>query len=542
MTRKEILRLFSLGAAAPLLPLSLSSCAKKVEIATSGQATPENSFSLLEMTISDLQKQMESGAATSASITQNYLDRIAALDKMGPGLNAVLELNPDAIQLAQELDQERQLGKLRGPLHGIPVMLKGNIDTGDRMHTSAGALVLKDWIAGEDAFLVKQLRNAGAVILGKTNLSEWANFRSTRSSSGWSGILGQTRNPYVLDRSPCGSSSGSGVAVAANLCAVAVGTETDGSIVCPSTMNGIVGIKPTLGLVSRRGVIPISESCDTAGPMARTVEDAALLLNGMVGIDAQDPNPLGVAPSIPLPDFAANLLADGLKGKRIGIARSFFGFHKEVDQLMDQAIEDIRQQGAELIELPDFALPDQAGSDQWLVLKYEFRTGLEAYFSKLPEGMGIRSLKDLIAFNQANKESSMPYFGQEIVEMSLETESVPEEEYLQAKTRMRRLAGPETIDKAMLLHDLDAILAPTGGPAWAIDLVNGDHFVGGSSSPAAVAGYPNITVPAGFIHGLPVGISFFGTAFSEPKLLQVAYAYEQATQHRKAPEFKPRLH
>jgi amidase len=494
-------------------------------------------FDLEEKTIADLQAAMENGSLTARSLAGMYLKRIEEIDRNGPTLRSVIETNPDALVIAEALDAERKSKGPRGPLHGIPVLIKDNIDTADKMHTSAGSLALANSTPLKDAFLVQRLREAGAVILGKTNLSEWANFRSTRSSSGWSSRGGQTRNPYVLDRSPCGSSSGSGVAVAANLCAVAVGTETDGSIICPSTMCGIVGIKPTLGLVSRNGIIPISHSQDTAGPMARTVTDAAVLLNALVGYDPAD----AASQQRPAVDFTQSLDANGLQGARLGVARYAMGVHEKVDAAMEAAFEILKKQGATLIDL-DKLSPESFGDEEFEVLLYEFKADLNAYLAALGENVPAKSLEELITFNEKNKDKAMPFFGQELFEMAQKKGDLSEKTYLDALAKSKRLAGAEGIDASLRQHQLDAIVAPSDALPWSIDLVSGDHYLMGgkaSYSPAAVAGYPNITVPAGFAHELPIGISFYGTAFSEPVLIKLAYAFEQASKMRRPPKFLP---
>jgi amidase len=419
-------------------------------------------------------------------------------------------------------------------------LIKDNIDTADKMATSAGSLALEQNHAQQDAFMVKKLRDAGAVILGKTNLSEWANFRSNRSSSGWSGRGGQTVNPYILDRNPCGSSSGSGVAVSANLCVAAIGTETDGSIVCPSSTNGIVGIKPTVGLLSRSGIIPISHSQDTAGPMTRTVSDAALMLGLLAGADPSDVATTA-AQDRKSEDYSRFLDADGLKGARIGVARNFFGFNDRVDQLMEEAIKNLREKGAEIIDPANIETEKEIGDIEFDVLLFEFKDDLNRYLSKMPASVASRSLTDLIAFNEANKDKEMPWFGQELFTMADKKGPLTDKVYLKEAADLKRLAGKEGIDATLQKNKLDAIIAPTGGPSWNTDWVNGDHYSGGSSGAAACAGYPAITVPAGFISGLPVGITFMGAAWSEPVLIRIAYAYEQATMHRKSPEYKNRL-
>jgi amidase len=513
--------------------LSINSCS------TEQKKTPDTHevFPLQEMTISGLMTAYESGELTCESVTRMYLDRIEAIDKSGPTLRSILAINPEALTEARQLDEQRKSGKVKGPLHGIPVLLKDNIDTAGTMKTTAGSLALKDNQALQNAFITQKLIDAGALILGKTNLSEWANFRSSRSSSGWSAMGGQTRNPYIIDRSPCGSSSGSGAAVAANLCAVAVGTETDGSIVCPASINGIVGIKPTIGLVSRSGIVPIAHSHDTAGTMTRTVEDAAVLLSVLAGIDEKDAytqRSIGKIPS----DYTQFLNKDGMRGKRIGIARRFFGFHELVDALLEKAIDAMKQLGATLVEVPPDELSDLADEDAYTVLLYEFKHDLKAYLSTCPEQVSIRSLEDLIAFNEVNKDKEMPYFQQEVFLEAAKKGEHTDEQYLHALDRVLKANGENGIDKALKTHQLDAIIAPSNGPTWPIDLVTGDHFLGGSSSPAARSGYPSITVPAGHVHGLPIGISIFAGAFSEPELISMAYAYEQATMHRRQPEFR----
>jgi len=492
---------------------------------------------LTEASIADLGARMASGELDARRITQWYLDRIAAIDDAGPLLNAVVEVNPYALAIAASLDAERAAGKVRGPLHGIPVLIKDNIDTADRMKTTAGSLALAGHVAASDAFIVARLREAGAVILGKTNLSEWANFRSRDSSSGWSSRGGQTRNPYALDRNPCGSSSGTGAAIAASLAAVGVGTETDGSIVCPSAANGLVGIKPTLGLVSRTGIIPIAHSQDTAGPMARSVDDAAILLAALRGVDAADEATAASAPHAAA-DFAAALDPGALKGKRIGVVRQFFGFDRRVDAVMATAIETLKAEGAEIVdpvELPNFR---QYGQQEFTVLLYEFKHGLERYLAERAPQAPVRTLADVIAFNTREAASTMPWFGQDTLEAAQAKGGLDSAEYTKALADAKRMAGPEGIDAALAAHDLDALLAPSNGPAWLTDPVNGDSFGGGSSQPAAVAGYPNITVPAGFVHGLPVGVSFFGAAWSEPTLIGIARGFEQARRARQPPTLR----
>ncbi|HYP26321.1 MAG TPA: amidase [Blastocatellia bacterium] len=508
-------------------------------VASSAASAPAvKPFALEEVSVAELQAGIKSGEYTSRSITEMYLARIEEIDRQGPAINSVIEVNPDALSIAGELDRERRERGPRGPLHGIPILIKDNIDTADRMATSAGSLALAGSIASKDAFVAEQLRKAGAVILGKTNLSEWANFRSTRSISGWSGRGGLTRNPYALDRNPCGSSSGSGVAVAASLAAAAVGTETDGSIVCPSSANSIVGIKPTLGLVSRSGIIPIAHSQDTAGPMARTVADAAILLGALVGVDPRDAATAGGRGKSHA-DYTKFLDARGLKGARIGVARNFFGFSEKVDKLLNEAIDVMKREGAVVIDPANMPTAGKFDDSEFQVLLYEFKADLNKYLAGLGPSAPARSLKDLIEFNEKNREKEMPYFGQEIFVMAEAKGPLTSREYRLALSKNLRLSRAQGIDAVMRAHRLDALVGPTGGAPWVTDLVNGDHYSGGSSTPAAVAGYPNISVPSGYIFGLPVGISFFGRAYSEPALIRIAYAFEQATKHRRPPKFLP---
>lgn len=489
-----------------------------------------------EMTVVELQEKMDSGVYSARAITEMYLARIEELDRQGPALNAILEFNPDALTIADSLDAERKATGARGPLHGIPVLLKDNIGTADRMMTTAGSLALAGSIAPRDSFVAQRLREAGAVILGKTNLSEWANFRSTHSTSGWSSRGGQTRNPYALDRNPCGSSSGSAVAVAANLCAVAIGTETDGSIICPAQANSIVGIKPTLGLVSRSGIIPIAHSQDTAGPMARTVSDAAILLGALTGVDSRDPV-TQESRGKSCTDYTQFLDPNGIRGARIGVARNFFGFDEKVDQIMDGCIEEMKRLGVEIVDPANIETAGKLRDTEFEVLLYEFKADLNNYLAGLGPDAPVHSLKEIIEFNERNREKAMPYFGQEIMLMAEEKGPLTSENYLEALQKNHRLSRAEGIDATLREHRLDAIVAPSGGPPWLTDLVNGDHHSGGSSSPAAMAGYPNITVPAGYIYGLPVGISFFGGAYQEPMLIKLAFAFEQATRIRRPPQF-----
>lgn len=497
----------------------------------------EDHFKLAELTIPQLQRGMGEGKWTAVSLTKAYLKRIEKLDKNGPQINSVIEVNPDAVEMARELDRERKRGNVRGSMHGIPVLLKDNIDTGDKMQTTAGSLALEGTRALRDAFLVKRLREAGAVILGKTNLSEWANFRSYRSTSGWSGRGGLTRNPYVLDRNTSGSSSGSGAAVAANFCAVAVGTETDGSIISPSTYCGIVGLKPTVGLVSQSGIIPISKSQDTAGPMTRTVEDAAILLGAMAGMDSADAvtrESAGKAEK----DYTRFLNKDGLRGARIGIVRQMFGNRNErVGEVIEMAIGLMKAAGAEVIDKVEMPSVRQMGDIEQQVLLYEFKAGIAEYLATRGEDFRFKTLADLIRFNEENKEREMPYFGQETFLRSEKLGPLTDKAYIEAREKCVKLTRAEGIDAVMDEHRLDALMAPSGAPAHRTDLIYGDRGTGGSSSAAAVAGYPNITVPAGMVSGLPLGISFFGRAYSEPVLLKIAYGFEQATRARRVPHF-----
>jgi amidase len=477
---------------------------------------------------------MEAGRLTSRALTAAYLDRIGALDRSGPALRSVIETNPDALAIAEALDRERREKGPRGPLHGIPVLLKDNIDTHDRMTTTAGSLALRGSIPARDAFVARRLREAGAVLLGKANLSEWANIRSNKSTSGWSARGGQCRNPYALDRNPCGSSSGSGAAVSANLCALAVGTETDGSIVCPSNANGIVGIKPTLGLVSRAGIIPIAHSQDTAGPMARTVRDAAVLLSYLTGADPRD-GATAASAGHTHADYAAFCVDGGLRGARIGVARKFFGRDARVDAIMKEALEALKAAGAVLVDPVELSPGSEYEATELEVLLYELKADLNAYLAATPRAP-VRTLADVIKFNEQNREVEMPYFGQELFLRAQEKAGLDTPAYKKALADNQRLSRAEGIDAALKRHGVEALVAPTGGPAWLTDLVNGDHFTGVSSStPPAVAGYPAITVPAGFVFGLPVGITFMGGAWSEPTLIKLAYAFEQQTRRRQPP-------
>ena len=497
----------------------------------------KDDFELNEITIDTLQEKMAAGTYTSRAITQLYLDRIAAIDKKGPQLNAVIELNPEALAMADAMDSERKGGKTRGALHGIPVLVKDNVDIAGKMQTTAGSLALDGHIAGQDAFIIKQLKAAGAVILGKTNLSEWANFRSTKSTSAWSSRGGQTRMPYILDRNPSGSSSGSGAAVSANLCAVAVGTETDGSIVSPASVSGLVGIKPTVGLVSRTGIIPISKTQDTAGPMARTVKDAVILLSAMAGIDAVDSMP-PYSSFVPR-DFTGFLDSAGLAGKKIGIEKSFLKGNEAVVSLFREAISVLKSKGAKVKEIDLMTEIKTIGDAEFLVLLYEFKDGLNKYLAGA--NAKVKSLADVIAFNKQNAHKTMPFFKQEILELAEAKGGLDSKEYLDALQKSTTISR-NAIDAILTKHKLTAIVGPTNGLACCIDLINGDYDTGFSfSSPAAMAGYPHITVPMGDVLGLPMGLSFFGTAYSEPELNKLAYAYEHASRRRTMPKFRKNL-
>jgi amidase len=562
--RRSFLRAGALGAAALAAPAAgAQPPAPGAPAAPPAGPAPNAApppFELDEATVASLQAAMAEGRHSAESIAEAYLARVAAVDRPGdgrPGLRAVVEVNPDALADARRLDAERRAGRVRGPLHGVPVLLKDNVDTADRMQTTAGSLALVGAPApARDAWLAARLRDAGAVLLGKTNLSEWANFRSTRSSSGWSARGGQTRNPYALDRTPCGSSSGSAAAVAANLAALAVGTETDGSIVCPSAACGVVGVKPSLGVVSRAGVIPIAHSQDTAGPMARTVRDAAVLLGALAsgGADPRDPAPAAAraaARALAAADWARALDAGALRGARVGVARNYFGFHEGVDRVMDEALGALRDAGAVLVDPAPVTTAGKFDEGELEVLLYEFKADLDAYLAgrlgaagagaAAPNALGEptpRTLAELVAFNERHRDREMPFFGQELFVRAQAKGPLSSPAYRRALAANRRLAGAEGIDAALARHRADVLVAPTNGPAWAIDVVTGDHFGGGYASASAVAGYPHVTVPAGFVHGLPVGLSFFGARFADLRLLGYAHAFEQATRRRRAPDFR----
>ena len=524
MKRRDFLRAGAAGAAIV-----------RVAPALAPPSTGTRAVPIEEAPIAALQAAMADGALSARELTGWYLDRIAAMDRQGPALHAVIETNPDAIAIAELLDRERSEGRTRGPLHGIPILLKDNVDTADRMTTTAGSLALEGSVAPRDAFIAERLRAAGAILIGKANLSEWANFRSTRSTSGWSGRGGQCRNPYALDRTPCGSSSGSGAATAASFCAAAIGTETDGSILCPSAAQSLVGIKPTLGLVSRSGIIPIAHSQDTAGPMARTVADARDLLAAIAAPDPRD-TPTRAAGRNAV-DLARPLDAGALRGARLGVLRRHFGENPWADAVAENAIAALRSAGATIVDPVKIPTAGQWGDAEFEVLLYEFKADLDAYLAALGASAPVRSLADVILFNERHKERSMPYFGQEIMLMAAKKGPLTDAAYRTARTRARRLAGAKGIDAALAAQRLDALVAPTGGPPWPIDFVNGDHGGGASYGAAAVAGYPSVTVPMGYVFGLPLGLSFYGPAWSDARLIGYAHAFEQATNARRPPRY-----
>ncbi len=530
-TRREFLRTAAVGAAGAVLGPELLT-------AQTGTGSEIPSFELDEVSLAALRQGLASGQYTARSLAEKYVARIEAIDRLGPKLKAVLELNPDAMAIADEMDQERRTKGPRSPLHGIPVLIKDNIATADRMQTTAGSLALLGSKPPKDSFVAARLRAAGAVLLGKTNLSEWANFRSSHSTSGWSARGGLTLCPYALDRNPSGSSSGSGVAVAANLCAVAVGTETDGSIVSPACNNGIVGMKPTVGLIGRTGIVPISHTQDTAGPMARTVADAAALLSALAGVDADDPATAAARGHIES-DYTRFLDPNGLRGARLGVVRKYAGYNLEVDRLLNDAIAVMKRAGAEIVDPADVPTIGKFDDAEMEVLLYEFKADLAGYFAWLGSGATVHSLNDVIEFNASHSAQEMPYFDQDIMTRAQSKGPLTSADYKKNLEKCRKLARHEGMDAVMDKHHLDALIAPTGNSAWTTDLVNGDHFTGSSTSLAAVAGYPNINVPMGEVFGLPVGISFFGRAWSEPKLIKIAHAYEQATHLRKPPAFLP---
>ena len=534
MNRRNFMR----GSLVSSLALATVRTRANEKTSATENASPPPAFELDEMTIGELQSGMASGKYTSHSITRKYLDRIDDVDKRGPAINSVIELNPDAQSIATDLDRERKAGRLRGPLHGIPVLIKDNIDTHDRMTTTAGSLALAGSIPPQDSTVAKKLREAGAVIIGKTNLSEWANFRSSHSSSGWSGRGGQTKNPYVLDRNPCGSSSGTGAAISANLAVIGVGTETDGSVVCPSNANSLVGIKPTLGLISRAGIIPIAHSQDTAGPMCRTVTDAAILLGALTGMDARD-RITATSWESTYTNYTKFLNPNGFRGARIGVHRKSFGFNDAVDKLLNDCIDIIRRHGATIIDPADIPTQGKFDDSEFEVLLYEFKADLNAYLASLGPRAPVKSLKEIIGFNEQYRDREMPWFGQDIMIKAQAKGPLTEKAYKDALAKNLKLSRKEGIDFVMDKNKLDALIAPTGGPPWPTDWVNGDHFTGGYSTASAVAGYPHVTVPAGYVFGMPVGLSFIGKAWSEQTLIKFAYAFEQATKVRRPPQFLP---
>jgi amidase len=538
MNRRTFVR-HSVAGTVGLASTSITTAAKETPPTSEPVSLALPAFELDEATIAELQSGMAGGKYTAHSLARKYLDRIDSVDKHGPAINSVIELNPDALSIANDLDKERKAKGPRGPLHGIPVLIKDNIDTHDRMTTTAGSLALGGSIPLQDSSVARKLREAGAVILGKTNLSEWANFRSSHSSSGWSGRGGQTKNPYVLDRNPCGSSSGTGAAIAANLAAIGVGTETDGSVVCPSNANSLVGIKPTVGMISRAGIVPISHSQDTAGPMCRTVTDAAILLGALSGVDPRDGAtklPPGMAQA-PGWYYARVLDANGLQGARIGVHRKGFGFNDAVDKLMNDCIDIMKKRGAIIVDPADIPTQGKFDDSELEVLLYEFKADLNSYLASLGPRAPVKSLKEIIDFNEQYRDREMPYFGQDLFIKAQAKGPLTDKAYRDALAKDQRMSRKEGIDFVMDKNKLEALIAPTGGPAWTTDWVNGDHFTGGYSTASAVAGYPHITVPAGYVFGLPVGISFFGRAWSEPTLIKFAYAFEQATKARRVPQF-----
>jgi len=539
--RRRFIGTTALGGTALAIGPTACLSSESSDSSSSGNESSVQSFELDEVTVDELQQSMASGERSARSITELYLSRIDALDRQGPELRSVIETNPDALKIADELDDERRSNGPRGPLHGIPIAIKDNIDTSDGMTTTAGSLALEGSIPARDSFVAQKLREAGAIILAKANMSEWAYFRGERATSGWSARGGQCRNPYALDRNPCGSSSGSGVAVSANLAALTVGTETGGSIMCPSSINGVVGIKPTVGLWSRSGIIPISHSQDTAGPMARTVRDAAILLAAVPGVDPRD-DATAASEGNSYADYTQFLDPAGLQGARVGVARSFTGFDPRVIALFDQAIEAMRESGALIIDPAN--LPPAAWNDTLplLVLEYEFKADLNAYLENLGPEAPVKSLTEVIEFNERNRDTEMPYFGQERMYASQARGPLTDETYRNAVRAIQTGNRQDGIDALMSQYDLDAIIAPTMGISWMTDHIKGDRLEGGSSAgPAAIAGYPDVSVPMGFVSGLPVGVSFFGRAWSEPTLLRMAYAFEQATSHRRPPMFPATL-
>ena len=538
LSRRDFVVLSTAAAAAGAVPRSLE--AASTDVPSAAAHPPLREDALFEKAVSELGAMMARGALTSRALTERYLQRITAMDTQGPAVNAVIELNPDAVTIASAMDAERKAGKVRGPLHGIPVLIKDNIDSADQLHTTAGSLALIDTGPTQDAFIVQRLRAAGAVLLGKTNLSEFANYRSTRSTSGWSGRGGLTRNPYVLDRNCSGSSSGTGAAIASDFATVGIGSETDGSIISPSSICGLVGIKPTVGLWSRSGIIPISASQDTAGPMARSVADAAALLGALTGVDARDAATAASSGQMAA-DYSTFLVPGGLRGARIGVARAQAGFNPDVDRALDESIAAMKDAGAVIVDPASLPTPPALGPAETTVLDYEFKAGLNAYLASRGASAAVRTLAGLIAWNEKEASREMPWFGQEILVRSEKCGPLTDKRYLAARALCLKLTRTQGIDAVMTKHRLDAIILPSNQPAWTTDLLNGDHFTGGDTTYAAVAGYPSITVPMGLVHGLPVGLSFIGRAWQEGPLLKLAYAFEQATKARRSPRYQPTL-
>jgi len=542
LSRRDFVALTAAGAAGAAvahgtMPATARAAGAAAEPA---QARPPREDALFEKSVRDLGAMMARGELSSRALTERYLQRIDAMDKRGPAINAVIELNPDAVAIASAMDAERKAGTVRGPLHGIPVLIKDNIDSADKMRTTAGSLALATSTPPRDAFIVARLRAAGAVLLGKTNLSEWANYRSTRSTSGWTGRGGLTRNPYVLDRNTSGSSSGTGAGIAADFAAVGIGSETDGSIISPSSICGLVGVKPTVGLWSRAGIIPISASQDTAGPMARSVADAAALLGALTGADPRD-GATTASRGKSAADYSSFLDAAGLKGARIGVARNLAGFNPDVDRAFDEAIAALKDAGAIVVDPANLATANKYGAAEGIVLDYEFKAGLNAYLAALGETAPVKTLADLIAWNEREAAREMPWFGQEIFIRAQKCGPLTDKKYLDARATCIRLARTQGIDAVMASHRLDAIILPSNQPAWTTDLLNGDHFTGGDTSFAAVSGYPSVTVPMGMVHELPVGLSFIGKAWSEGALLKYAFAFEQATKQHRSPRYLPSI-
>ena len=539
LTRRDFVAAVAVAAAASVTTPAAADAATSSAPPTAGPppaAVPAREDALFETGVAELQAMMARGALTSRALTERCLQRIAAMDKRGPAINAVIELNPDATAIADALDGERRSGRVRGPLHGIPVLIKDNIDSADQMRTTAGSLALADSRSLQDAFIVQRLRAAGAVLLGKTNLSEWANYRSTRSTSGWTGRGGLTRNPYVLDRNCSGSSSGTGAALAADFATLGVGTETDGSIISPASICGLVGIKPTLGLWSRSGIIPISASQDTAGPMCRTVADAAALLGALTGVDARD-SATKASAGRAVTDYTTYLQAGALRGARIGVARAQAGFNPDVDRAFDEAIAAMKEAGAMIVDPASLPTPAALGPAELVVLDYEFKAGLNAYLASRGPSVAVKTLAELIAWNEREKAREMPWFGQEIFIRAQKSGPLTDKKYLEARATCLRLTRTQGIDALMAKHRLDAIVLPSNQPAWTTDLLNGDHFTGGDTTYASVAGYPSITVPMGMVHGLPVGMSFIGRAWHEGRLISYAFAFEQTTKARRVPGY-----